>query len=113
MSSNPPVNWRENPTLPPIPDQRGTPTPACPPSTARVGGAPRSPGLLACPVVPGKEACRGRLLVRRRRQGRPPGGRQRGQPGKKGAGAALRLQEHRHLAGLVGRGRGDRLQDRP
>ena len=42
-----------------------------------------------------KGATHGRLVVRRRQQGRPPGGRQRAQPGRQGALAALRLPGHR------------------
>lgn len=38
----------------------------------------------------------GGLIVRHRQQGRPAGGRQRTQPGRQGAGHALRLPRHRH-----------------
>ncbi len=49
-----------------------------------------------------------RELDGRRQQGRPPGGRQRAQPGGQGGAPALRLQEHRGLDPLVGRGDRDR-----
>ena len=48
-------------------------------------------------------------VVRHRQQGRPPGGRQRPQPGGEGAGAAVRLPRHRRRDRLGRRG-GGRLQ---
>ena len=42
--------------------------------------------------------------VRRRQQGRPPGGRQRTEPGRQGAVHPLRLPRHRHPHRMAGRG---------
>ncbi|CAA9356213.1 MAG: UPF0234 protein Yitk, partial [uncultured Nocardioidaceae bacterium] len=55
----------------------------------------------------------GRLVVRHREQDRPAGGRQRAEPDRQGAGAALRLPRHRRDHRVVGReGRRDHGQRR-
>ena len=59
---------------------------------SRIGGPPRPDRAPA----PTKER-HGRLIVRRREQGRQAGGRQRAQPGREGDRPALRLQGRRRL----------------
>ena len=53
---------------------------------------------------PRRTGSNGGFIVRRRQQGRPPGGRQRAEPGRQGAGHPLRLPRHRHNHRLAGRG---------
>ena len=71
------------------------------PGSGRTTGATRTP-----PSIPSEEETRGQPVVRRREQDRPSGGRQRPQPGREGAHAALRLPRDGRL-GVVGRRGGD------
>ena len=70
-------------------------------STRTADGVPGAPGSASAAA---RGRSHGRRVLRRREQGRPPGGRQRPQPGGQGAVAALRLPRHQrhHRVGRRG-----------